>query len=37
MKKMYAFLIAAIALLAANAASTACVWFLIDEPEMPEI
>ncbi|MGI6324933.1 MAG: cyclic lactone autoinducer peptide [Bacilli bacterium] len=36
MKRLYALALVAMGLLAANAASTACFWLLIDEPEMPE-
>jgi len=36
MKKTIAFALAAIGFLATNAASTSCVWLLLDEPEMPE-
>ncbi len=36
MKKLYATALVALGLLAVNAASTACFWLLLDEPEMPE-
>ena len=35
MKKKFATALASIALLAAGAASMACVFIIIDEPEMP--
>ncbi len=36
MKKLLAKLLAGVGLLAAGAASTACLVFVIDEPEMPK-
>lgn len=36
MKRFYALALTAIGLLAANAASTACFWILLDEPVMPK-
>ncbi len=36
MKKICAFALLSIGLLAANAASTASAWLLLDEPEMPK-
>ncbi|MDD4036374.1 MAG: cyclic lactone autoinducer peptide [Bacilli bacterium] len=35
MKKICAFLLMGIGLAMTNLASTGCVWFLLDEPEMP--
>lgn len=33
MKKLFAYLLAAVAMLATGAASTGCLWFMVDEPE----
>ena len=36
MKKLLAMILSGVAILAAGAASAACVAFVIDEPEMPK-
>lgn len=36
MKKLFAYLLAAVAMLATGAASTGCLWILVDEPEAME-
>ena len=36
MKKLFAMVLSGLGLLAAGAASTACVFLVIDEPEMPK-
>ncbi len=36
MKKLLAKVLAGVGLLAAGAASTACLMFIVDEPEMPK-
>ena len=36
MKKLLAMLLAGVGVLAAGAASSACLFFVIDEPEMPK-
>ncbi len=36
MKKLFAMLLSGVGILAASAASTACVVFVLDEPEMPK-
>ena len=36
MKKLLAMLLAGVGVLAAGAASTACLFFVFDEPEMPK-
>lgn len=33
MKKLFAYLLAAVAMLATSAASTGCMWIVADEPE----
>lgn len=33
MKKVFAYLLAAIAMMATGAASTGCLWIMVDEPE----
>ena len=35
MKKLFAMVVSGLGILAAGAASTACLCFVIDEPEMP--
>ena len=36
MKKLLAMLLAGVGMLAAGAASAACMWIVIDEPAMPK-
>lgn len=36
MKKLLSMLLVAIGVMAAGAATTACWWFALDEPEMPK-
>ena len=36
MKKLFAMLLSGVGILAAGAATTACIWLVLDEPEMPK-
>ena len=36
MKKLFAFALAAIALVASTSASTGCMWLFVDEPTAPK-